>query len=262
MEVFDFILRHLKIFKYVLKRNLLVLLLVSLILNVLIMLLFDFLLCICLLQDVVGLLGQVVQLCLEMVLGNAEVVVGLLHTGWFITDLQVLGVLRVEVLPGLVFFLLQLGDLAVEVLALLLFLLDELSCLHSFSLELLNHLLVLYNLWLESFLLGDSLLVDATDYVFFLDLQLVLLGSLLLPDVGAVVDLFADLVDLVVELLQQRLILGLLALGLLQLEQLDTEFLLEGSRLLHQDLLVLHILNQSFMEFVELMLGLLSTIEK
>jgi hypothetical protein len=88
--------------------------------------------------------------------------------------------------------------------------------------------------------------------------QLLKLSPELVNPIRAVLDLLLDLYNLIVELLKQSIVLSLLLLGLLQLEQLIGQLFLQGPGLLHELLLLLHILNQRLMQVQELFFGLVS----
>jgi hypothetical protein len=193
-----------------------------------------------------------------MVLGNIQVLISLLEPSWLVSDLEVLGVFGLEVLSFFVLLGISLGDVGFKAFSLLLLLLDELVSLDLVLLHILNHTLETGDLRPESLLLSDLLLVDAGDDVFLLQLKLVLLAPLELPHIVAVLNLLFDLVHLVVELLEHGLVFSLLALGLLKLEQLIGQVLLELPCSFHEDLLVLHVLNKGLVKFVELLFGLVS----
>ena len=70
---------------------------------------------------------------------------------------------------------------------------------------------------------------------------------------------FLNFNDLIVKLLKKCLIFSLLGLGFFELQELDAQILVETLCFLHEDLLILHINDNSFMQPVEFLFGLLST---
>jgi hypothetical protein len=65
---------------------------------------------------------------------------------------------------------------------------------------------------------------------------------------------------LVVQLFEEGLILSLLLLSLLKFKELVGQLFLQGSGLLHEHLLVLHIDNEGLVKLVEFLFSVLSTI--
>ena len=112
----------------------------------------------------------------------------------------------------------------------------------------------------------QSVLFDL-DPLFDLEVELGLLLEVALPiglslllEMGNLLRLGLDDVKLVVELLQESFILSRLLLGLLKLEHLRVEVLVQSSSFLHQVSLILNVLRQSLMESVELLFSLSSGI--
>ena len=67
-------------------------------------------------------------------------------------------------------------------------------------------------------------------------------------------DLSPNFVDFLVELLQSFFVVLLLLLGLFELEYFVLQLLLQRACLLHEDLFVLHVGNEYFMQTVKLLL--------
>lgn len=215
-----------------------------------------------LLREVVSLSLQRIKFTLQMVHSNLEVIVALAQSDWLVPQLYELGLKLIKVLSESVLLRLKPGVDLSELDRLLLFLLDLVVVLNPLLFEVLDEPLVVLDLWHESVLLVLFLLLDAGLDLFLLHLELVFLGpEVFLPLVDGV-DFLLDLDDLVVELLEQGFVLGLLTLGLFELQKLNRQLLLETPGFFHQHLLVLHVLHQGLVQLVELLLGLLGSVLK